>query len=83
MRTKQGHACRKSDGRLAAVASAICVRIAAEKIPGVLSPMPFNDATQPIMQGKGTASATLEGNTLSISGPSQVCRVRRRKHTFP
>ena len=41
---------------------------AAEKYQVYLSPMPFNDATQPIMQGKGTASATLEGNTLSISG---------------
>ena len=30
--------------------------------------MPFNDATQPIMQGKGTVSATLDGDTLSISG---------------
>ena len=30
--------------------------------------MPFNDATQPIMQGKGSATATLEGDTLSISG---------------
>ena len=42
--------------------------IAAEKYQVYLSPMPFNDATQPIMQGKGTASATLDGDTLSISG---------------
>lgn len=42
---------------------------AAEKYQVYLSPMPFNDATQPIMTGgKGSASATLEGNTLSISG---------------
>ncbi len=42
--------------------------VAAEKYQVYLSPMPFNDATQPIMQGKGTASATLDGDTLSISG---------------
>jgi hypothetical protein len=41
---------------------------AAEKYQVYLSPMPFTDATQPIMTGKGTASATLEGDTLSISG---------------
>ena len=42
---------------------------AAEKYQVYLSPMPFNDATQPFMTGaKGTASATLDGNTLSISG---------------
>ena len=41
---------------------------AAEKYQVHLSPMPFNDATQPIMQGKGTASATLDGDTLTISG---------------
>jgi len=41
---------------------------AAEKYQVHLSPMPFNDATQSFMTGKGSASATLEGNTLSISG---------------
>ncbi len=41
---------------------------AAEKYQVYLSPMPFTDATQPIMTGKGSASATLEGDTLSISG---------------
>ena len=41
---------------------------AAEKYQVYLSAMPFNDAQQPIMTGKGSASATLEGNTLSISG---------------
>jgi hypothetical protein len=41
---------------------------AAEKYQAYLSAMPFNDATQPIMTGKGTATATLEGETLSISG---------------
>jgi hypothetical protein len=41
---------------------------AAEKYQAYLSPMPFNDETQPLMQGKGTATATLEGDTLSISG---------------
>ncbi|MEO5740583.1 MAG: CHRD domain-containing protein, partial [Vicinamibacterales bacterium] len=41
---------------------------AAETYQVHLSPMPFNDATQPVMQGKGTVSATLEGDTLSISG---------------
>ena len=41
---------------------------AAETYQVYLSAMPFNDATQPIMQGKGTATATLEGDTLSLSG---------------
>jgi hypothetical protein len=41
---------------------------AAETYQVYLTAMPFNDATQPIMQGKGAATATLEGNTLSISG---------------
>jgi len=41
---------------------------AAERYQVHLSAMPFNDAQQPIMTGKGSASATLEGNTLSISG---------------
>jgi len=41
---------------------------AAETYQVYLSPMPFNDATQPLMRGKGTATATLEGDTLSISG---------------
>jgi hypothetical protein len=41
---------------------------AAEKYQAYLSAMPFNDATQPLMTGKGSASATLEGDTLSISG---------------
>jgi hypothetical protein len=41
---------------------------AAEKYQIHLSPMPFNDATQPTMTGKGTASATLDGETLTITG---------------
>src|SRR6266496_3193293 len=41
---------------------------AAERYQVHLSAMPFNDAQQPIMTGKGSASATLEGNTLSIAG---------------
>src|SRR5688572_25665620 len=41
---------------------------AEEKYQVHLSPMPFNDETQPNMTGKGTASATLDGNTLSITG---------------
>lgn len=42
---------------------------AAEKYQVYLSAMPFNDATQPLMtMGKGSATATLEGDTLSISG---------------
>jgi hypothetical protein len=41
---------------------------AAERYQVYLSAMPFNDARQPIMTGNGTASATLEGNRLSISG---------------
>ena len=51
----------------------LCVGIgsgvsAAEKYQVYLSALPFNDATQPIMQGKGSASATLDGDTLTISG---------------
>jgi len=42
--------------------------VAAEKYQVYLSALPFTDATKPMMAGKGTASATLEGNTLSISG---------------
>lgn len=42
--------------------------IAAEKYQIHISPMPFNDATQPDMTGKGTATATLDGETLSIAG---------------
>jgi hypothetical protein len=41
---------------------------AAERYQVHLSATPFNDAQQPIMTGKGSASATLEGDTLSISG---------------
>jgi CHRD domain len=48
-----------------AIASGVA---AAERYQVYLSTMPFNDAQQPIMTGKGSASATLEGNTLSISG---------------
>jgi len=44
------------------------VAAAAEIYQVYLSAMPFNDATQSIMQGKGTATATLEGETLTISG---------------
>jgi hypothetical protein len=43
--------------------------LAAEKYLVHLSAMPFNDATQPFMTGgKGTALATLDGDTLTISG---------------
>lgn len=48
-----------------AIASGVA---AAEKYQVHLSAMPFDDATQPFMQGKGTATATLEGTTLTISG---------------
>ena len=58
---------------LVLVGLGLCVGIgpsasAAEKYQVYLSAMPFNDATQPVMQGKGTASATLDGDTLTISG---------------
>src|SRR5262249_54131346 len=33
-----------------------------------LSPMPFSEATQPNMIGKGSGSATLQGDTLLIDG---------------
>jgi hypothetical protein len=49
--------------------ASIVTLAAAEKYQVYLSAMPFNDATQPIMTaGKGSATATLEGDTLSISG---------------
>jgi hypothetical protein len=42
---------------------------AAEKYQVHLSAMPFNDATQPVMTtGKGSATATLDGDMLAISG---------------
>jgi len=41
---------------------------AAEKYQVYLSAMPYLDANQPLMTGKGTATATLEGDTLTISG---------------
>jgi hypothetical protein len=42
--------------------------------------MPFNDATQAIMQGKGTATATLEGDTLSISGTFTLTNPATKAH---
>src|SRR5919109_43988 len=42
--------------------------LAAEKYQIHISPMPFNDATQSSMTGKGTSVATLDGDTLSITG---------------
>jgi hypothetical protein len=42
--------------------------VAAEKYQVYLSAMPYLDANQPLMTGKGTATATLEGDTLTISG---------------
>ena len=41
---------------------------AAEKYQVYLSAMPYLDANQPLMTGKGTATATLDGDTLTISG---------------
>ena len=41
---------------------------AAEKYQVHLSAMPYLDANQPLMTGKGTATATLDGETLTISG---------------
>ena len=57
-------------GRRCRSVRSLCLPLtAAEKYQVHLSPMPFNDATQPFMTGaKGSASATLEGNTLTISG---------------
>ena len=40
---------------------------AAEKYLVYLSPMPFSEATHPNITGKGSGSATLEGDTLSIN----------------
>ena len=42
--------------------------IAAEKYQIHISPMPFTDATHSVMTGKGTATATLDGETLTITG---------------
>ena len=42
--------------------------IAAEKYQIHISPMPFNDATHAVMTGKGTATATLDAETLTITG---------------
>jgi len=41
---------------------------AAEKFVAYLSPMPFTDATHPNITGKGSASGTLDGDTLTVSG---------------
>jgi hypothetical protein len=69
MRTKQWIKKRLTVVVVTVLSFAMCLSLAAaEKYQVHLSPMPFNDATQPIMQGKGTASATLDGDTLSISG---------------
>jgi hypothetical protein len=52
----------------AMVVTSVAHSSAAEKYQVYLSPMPFNDAQQPLMTGKGTATATLDGNTLVITG---------------
>src|SRR5690349_8089810 len=42
---------------------------AAEKYQAYLAPLPHNDETQPLIIGsKGTATATLDGDTLTIAG---------------
>jgi hypothetical protein len=42
---------------------------AAEKFQVYLSPLPHNDETQPLIIGsKGAATATLDGDTVTISG---------------
>jgi hypothetical protein len=70
MRTKQTKDANKIRSVVvAALSFALCLTLAAaEKYQVYFSALPFNDATQPIMTGKGSASATLEGDTLSISG---------------
>jgi hypothetical protein len=69
MRTKQTKDMRikKSLTVLMAVLS-FAPLLAAEKYQVYLSAMPYLDANQPLMTGKGTATATLEGDTLTISG---------------
>jgi hypothetical protein len=42
--------------------------VAAERYQIHISPMPFNDATHSVMTGKGTATATLDGETLTVAG---------------
>src|SRR5262249_55093926 len=41
---------------------------APEKYQAYLSPMPHNDATLDNLRGKGTATITLDGETISIAG---------------
>ncbi len=41
---------------------------APEKYQAYLSPMPHNDATLDNLRGKGTATITLDGETMSIAG---------------
>jgi hypothetical protein len=62
MRTK------KSIAVVVVVVLSLAPLAAAEKYQVYLSPMPHNDETQSLMQGKGTAAATLDGDMLSISG---------------
>ena len=53
--------------------------IAAEKYQIHISPMPFNDATHAVMTGKGTATATLDGETLTITGPRSLAVNPRKR----
>ena len=57
---------------MAAAALLWCVSgisvVAAEKYLVYLSPMPFSEATHPNMTGKGTGSATLDGDALTVNG---------------
>jgi hypothetical protein len=41
--------------------------VAAERYQAYLSPMPHNDATLDNVRGKGTATVTLDGDTVSIT----------------
>src|SRR4030095_6116942 len=55
---------------IVAVALTLCAPLAAaEKYQVYLAPMPHNDETQPLIIGsKGAATATLDGDTLTIAG---------------
>ena len=61
------------NGAVWLVALSVCGAVAsgaaaAERYQVHLSALPFTDATLPMMRGTGSATATLEGDTLSISG---------------
>ena len=58
-------------GAAVITAAVVCLAFGAdkaEKFQAYLSPMPHNDSMHANFSGKGTAVATLEGDSLSLSG---------------